>query len=336
MPKFSIAIPAHNRREFLAQAVASCQLQTIEDFEVVVSDDCSTDDLGAVVRGFGDTRVRHDRSPERLGAAKNHQRAVELAKGQYVITLNSDDLLLPECLEVAGSCLDRNAERGAVFFSPTYLNDGNVEGFNPVPRVLCADAEALAANPWLEKYHGTAPSCCLFRKIAFERIAGYRTFLRFAYDWDFFMRMMRFGGGVLFLPEILVVYRRHEEQMVQQHSIDALKDVLDLWVLPEYRLWPAHEIATIALNEARSHSKTGQSPWLVIKAIADSGSTWRTAGGLPRAICAKLFRLRNASEDALSSNCQSPNNVEARIKAAKELVCAVATKVIGPSQGLIN
>ena len=99
--KFTIAIPVYNRPEYLRQAIRSCLAQTVPDFEIVVSDDCSPDDLGSVVSSFGDSRISYHRSMERLGAARNHQLSVSLSQGEYVVNLHSDDLLLPTYLESA-------------------------------------------------------------------------------------------------------------------------------------------------------------------------------------------------------------------------------------------
>ena len=62
MPKFSVAIPAYNRPEFLHQAIGSCLNQSLGDLEVIVSDDCSSDDLASVARSFRDDRVKYHRS----------------------------------------------------------------------------------------------------------------------------------------------------------------------------------------------------------------------------------------------------------------------------------
>src|SRR5438309_8404285 len=110
-PRFSIAIPAYNRPAYLSQAISSALAQTIDDFEVIVSDDCSIDELASVVASFHDSRLKYHRSRERLGAARNHQISVDLSQGDYVVNLHSDDLLLPTYLEVAGS--DLNACEGA-------------------------------------------------------------------------------------------------------------------------------------------------------------------------------------------------------------------------------
>src|SRR5689334_1165628 len=122
MPKFSIAIPAYNRSDYLRQAIASCLAQSISDFEIIVSDDCSSEDICAVVRSFDDPRIAYHRSEYRLGATANHQKAISLSTGTYAIALNSDDMLLPNCLEVAGGELDRRPQAAAVYFACTYLD----------------------------------------------------------------------------------------------------------------------------------------------------------------------------------------------------------------------
>jgi glycosyltransferase involved in cell wall biosynthesis len=319
-PKYSITIPAYNRPEYLEQAILWALGQTVSDFEIVVSDDCSTEDIAAMVRAFDDSRVRYYRSSERLGATKNHQRAVHLAKGQYVIALNSDDLMLPQCLQIGGRCLDQNPKAGAAYFSITYFCKGRVSGFQSIPNLLYADEKVLAAQPWLEKFHGTTPSCCLFRKEAFARINGYKTSLRFAYDWDFYMRMMRFGGGVSFLPEILGVYRRHEEQMVQQHSIDALLDILDLWNLPEYEHWRSEEIADLLITEVRTLQLQGKPTRIVFDEVRQRKLVWKIAAAIPHALWKRMTRGARKAATLIDEHYTSPKNSEAAITLANQLV----------------
>ncbi|MCX6907889.1 MAG: glycosyltransferase [Verrucomicrobia bacterium] len=319
-PKYSIAIPAYNRREYLRQAIQSVLEQTVSDWEVVVSDDCSTQDLAAVVEAFNDSRVSYHRSPDHLGATKNSQRAVNLSKGQYVITLNSDDLLLPKCLERVGACLDQNPGFGAVYCSVTYLKDGRVSGCQHVPNIQHADAEVLAAQPWLEKYVGTTPSCCAFRKEAFERISGYRTFLRFAYDWDFYMRMLRLGGGVIFLPEIIGIYRQHEEQMVLNHSMDGLRDILDLWCLPEYQHWPASFLTDNVINEVRILQLQGQSAGMVLREVLNRKLFLKLAWGLPGPVWNRLSRRFRQARTSIDENYTVPTNLDEAIATANRLL----------------
>jgi hypothetical protein len=215
--------------------------------------------------------------------------------------------------------LDKNPGFGAVYFSLTYLSNERVDGFQAIPNITHADAVVLAAHPWLGEYVGTTPSCCLFRRMAFERIAGYRTSLRFAYDWDFYMRMMRLGGGVMFLPEILGVYRRHEEQMVVQETMDGLRDVLDLWRLPEYQHWPAAFLADTVINQVRTLQLRGQPAGIVLHELLDRKMFWKLAWGLPEAVWDRLIRRFRPTRTRFDENYIVPSNLEEAIATANRL-----------------
>jgi glycosyltransferase involved in cell wall biosynthesis len=318
-PKFTIAIPVYNRLDYLEKAIRSSLAQTTGDFEVIVSDDCSTDDLRSVAYSFGDSRIKYYRSRDRLGPAKNHQLSVGLSQGGYIINLHSDDLLLPTCLEVAGRELDHCAGAAAVYFSMAYLIDSKIVGCQTVPKLRFANRRVYQQNRWLEKFHYVAPSCCMFRKAAFDEIGGYRVTLRFAYDWDLFMRFMITGGGVVFLPEVLSVYRKHEEQASQTISNQGLYDILDLWQLDEYSHWPSCEIASLVLTvliRAMRHN----GGWVdVLDQVRRSGVSSRILWGVPEAFRRRLRRRTRAKEQE-DSYYEFPANLERAFRAANVLV----------------
>ncbi len=307
VPKYGIVIPVYNRPEYLRQAITSCMKQTSNNFEIIVSDDCSPEDLRSVATSFHDPRVKYYRSESRLGAAKNHQQAVSLSLANYVIALHSDDLLLPKCLEIAGAALDHHPTASAVYFSHAYLVGSKVQGFHPVPRIRFANARTLRENPWLEKFHGTNPSCCLFRRTAFDCIGGYRTSMRFAYDWEIFMRFMTIGGGVIFQPQILCLYRKHETQAVQTSSIEGLYDVLDLWMQEDYSHWPAWEIAdSILLCCRRDKNNIHQ----IFREVTSRHLVGRILPGMPRALYEKLRRRLGRGDVKVDQNYEKPVNLE--------------------------
>jgi len=292
--KYSIAIPAYNRPEYLRQAIASCIMQTVEDFEVIVSDDCSSDDLRSVADSFHDPRVKYYRTESRLKAAKNHQHAVSRSTGTYVITLNSDDLLLPKCLEIAGTALNQYLPAAAVYFSCARLRGAEVQGFHSIPKIHFADVDTLRENPWLESFTNVNPSCCLFRRSAFDLIGGYRTNMRFAYDWEIYMRFLTAGGGVAFLPQILSIYRMHDEQMIQTSGREGLYDVLDSWQT-EYSHWSASEIADLILLSCRRDKRIYE----LFKELTNRHLVGRVISGIPGALYRKLRRRIAASPNEL-------------------------------------
>jgi glycosyltransferase involved in cell wall biosynthesis len=315
-PKFSIVIPVHNRRDYLAQALASCIGQTVTEFEVVVCDDCSSENLAEVVESCADARIRYTRNSERLGAVDNHQRAASLAQGEYVLILHSDDFLLPHCLQTAGEALDANAAASAVYYSMTYLIGSEIEGFHVMPRISFADKDTLLKNQWLEKFNATAPTCCVFRRSAFNALGGYRTSLRFIYDYDLYMRFLT-AGGVIFLPQILCVYRKHGEQMTWTSNLDGLTDLLDLWCWKEYSHWPASDVAEIVLTQLGRLARTRHSFLPVLAIVRQRGLTWRLLRGMPKALQTKLRRRAFPDSVKHDSNYQPPIDPEQALQTAR-------------------
>ncbi len=101
-PTFTLFIPCYNRGHTLRRALASVAEQTVADHEILVVDDGSEDDTEAVVRAWEEetgTPVRYYRQANG-GKHRAHNTAVGLARGALMMTLDSDDRLKPDCLEV--------------------------------------------------------------------------------------------------------------------------------------------------------------------------------------------------------------------------------------------
>jgi glycosyltransferase involved in cell wall biosynthesis len=99
MPKVSVVIPTYNRAHLLPLAIGSVQSQTLGDTEIIVVDDGSTDDTEAIVTSTPDRRIRYVRSSTNQGSGAARNRGVEVAQGEYIAFLDSDDEWLPAKLE---------------------------------------------------------------------------------------------------------------------------------------------------------------------------------------------------------------------------------------------
>lgn len=93
-PFFSIVIPTYNRAEDLQFALFCIFRQNFNDFEVVISDNCSTDKTEEVIGNLKDKRIRYYRTKKTLGNALNMKRAIEQAKGEYIFLHSDDDFFL--------------------------------------------------------------------------------------------------------------------------------------------------------------------------------------------------------------------------------------------------
>lgn len=97
---FSITIPAYKGR-FLRETIESCLNQSYINFEIVVVDDASPEDLYSIVDSFNDKRIRYYRNTENCGAINvvdNWNKCLEYSHGDYVICMGDDDCLTPHCL----------------------------------------------------------------------------------------------------------------------------------------------------------------------------------------------------------------------------------------------
>ena len=96
----SIVMPSYNTAKYIAETVQSVLAQTYQNWELIIVDDCSTDDTDEVVKPFlSDSRIRYLKNEKNSGAAVSRNRALREAKGKWIAFLDSDDLWLPEKLE---------------------------------------------------------------------------------------------------------------------------------------------------------------------------------------------------------------------------------------------
>lgn len=105
----SIIMPSYNTARFISEAIESVLAQTCSNWELLIVDDCSTDDTDAVVCPYlADERIRYIKNDSNSGAAVSRNRALREAKGKWVAFLDSDDLWLPEKLEKQISFMEKN------------------------------------------------------------------------------------------------------------------------------------------------------------------------------------------------------------------------------------
>ena len=107
-PKVSVCIPVYNRPDYVAEGIESILCQTFTDFEIVITDNCSTDNTPEVIKSYAakDSRVKYYRNEYDMGIASNINRAILLSGGKYIKPLFSDDKLSPKCLELFVEVLD--------------------------------------------------------------------------------------------------------------------------------------------------------------------------------------------------------------------------------------
>ena len=95
----SVIMPSYNTADYIAESIKSVICQTYSDWELIIVDDCSTDDTDTVVSSFKDERIRYLKNETNSGAAVSRNRALREAKGKYIAFLDSDDIWDSQKLE---------------------------------------------------------------------------------------------------------------------------------------------------------------------------------------------------------------------------------------------
>ena len=225
-PLISVIIPAYNHERFIGAAVDSVLQQTVDDLELIVIDDGSTDKTGEIVKGYTDPRLSYF-FQENRDAYNTINRGLSLAKGQFVAILNSDDVytlnrferLLHHSREMGAECLLSDvvpiSDTGEVFQDPEF-------GWNLWHRknreyyFACGDIYAAFL-----KGNFMVTTSNLFMTAKAMRTVGDFCSLRYLHDYDYIFRMMlAFPDGVHYLgDEKLLYYRIHSGNTLGEAAI---------------------------------------------------------------------------------------------------------------------
>jgi len=110
MATVTIGLPVFNGEAFLRRAVDSILAQTYADFELLISDNCSTDGTAGICQShlLAHQRVRYLRQPENIGAAKNYNKLVALSSSKYFKWAAHDDVMAPRFLEECLRALEQD------------------------------------------------------------------------------------------------------------------------------------------------------------------------------------------------------------------------------------
>lgn len=150
----SIIMPSWNTAEYIKKSIESVINQSYENWELIIVDDCSTDNTDDVIRSFlGDTRIKFLKNEKNCGAALTRNRAIREARGEWIAFLDSDDLWKPEKLEKQ---LKFMYERKCVF---SYHNFEKIdEASNPL-NILVTGPKVVTKR---KMYNYGYPGCLTF------------------------------------------------------------------------------------------------------------------------------------------------------------------------------
>lgn len=217
-PKVSVCIPTYNYGHYISDAIDSVLGQTFNDFNLIVIDNCSSDETSLIVDEYvkRDARVRYKRNKSNVGFAKNLNRCLDYSSGKYIKIVCSDDTLEPNCLKEMVEVLESSPHISLVACARKLVD----KHLNPVGLLSYSDhfesrkglsviKECLVNGNLIGE-----PSAVLFRKKDASR--GFDLKYRQVIDLEMWFRLLE-KGDFAFIPEALCLFRQHEEQETKRN-----------------------------------------------------------------------------------------------------------------------
>lgn len=233
--KVSVVIPAYNHEQFIAPAIDSVLNQSLQDFELIIVDDGSTDNTAAVIKEYSDPRI-HYYFQENQDAFNTINRGIGLAKSEYIAILNSDDIYATDRLQ---RLVDTQEETGAqcLFTDVIPISDAGVEFTDPdfgwnvwhkKNRDFCELAGDLYTAFLKGNFMVTTSNLFMTRE-AVAKVGKFCS-LRYLHDYDFMFRMLQeFPEKVHYLrDEKLLYYRIHDGNTLGEAAIIGREQDQDL------------------------------------------------------------------------------------------------------------
>lgn len=208
-PFFSIIIPTFNRRDYLREALASVFKQQYTDYEVIVVDDGSTEDLSSVIDEYRE-RVRFIRQ-ENAGPGVARNRGAQDARGEYLAFLDNDDVWLPWTLSAYVDAIEANRRPALLAGRLLYFTDeSEMKSIVSQAPVWQAYTDFYASGR-----HGLycGSGQMVVRRDVFLDAGGFTDRRINAEDHDFVMRMGTAPGFVRITQPMMIGYRQHRGSM---------------------------------------------------------------------------------------------------------------------------
>lgn len=246
--RVTVAVPTFNRSHLVGRAVASVLAQSVEDIEIVVVDDGSTDDTPAVLARIDDQRIRIVRHERNSGISRARNTAIAAATGAWVGFLDDDNEWAPDYLERQLALASANPNVDVVYCRARRLDERTAREMLVPYRMARGEVFRDLVSGWIPLM-----SCTLFKRATLVDLGGLDEALTASEDRDLFMRL---AERTEFAATTDVLVTRHEHFGVQlSRNYGKLRrdaDVLDVkwraaiisscgWIA--YRRWRAMLVA---------------------------------------------------------------------------------------------
>ena len=210
-PKISVCIPVYNGAEFIKEAINSVLKQTYQDYELLIIDNCSTDNTIDLVNSFNNPKIRLIKNSENIGLIPNWNKALENANGKYIKILPADDFIYPDCLKLQSELLDEdtNEEICMVCGRRNIIDENGKILFNrgfTKNKILVKGTQAINKNIRSGGNIIGEGGAVMFRKSIIDKTGNFNSNIFYVLDLDLWYKILLYGNLFAF-PNIVSAFR---------------------------------------------------------------------------------------------------------------------------------
>lgn len=294
----SVIMPVYNQGNYVQEAIESILRQTFSEFEFIIINDGSTDDSDEKIMLYEDERVIYIRNKDNIGNYRSRNIGIEKAKGQYIAVMDADDIALPTRLEKQLLYLQSNEDVSAI---------GTAFMFSDTKQQWTHPTDAEVVRTTLLERNCFMHASLMVRSDVLRQLDGYNEQYEYAADYDLLCRIA-LNGKILNIPDILMIYRRHSEQIsnkyarLQKMCADQIRmnyqysfsrmynDKVDIYSISH---WGIGRIISLYIyaQYKNDHKLEEQADWLLNQFL--DRNFLRTESDLYNIGCGLLFLLQN-------------------------------------------
>ncbi len=195
----SVCINAYNSSQTIAQTLSSVLAQTYTNLQIVVVDDCSTDNTVEIVKSFDDKRIELYTLEKNGNVSIANNECLRHTKGEYIAHLDADDIWVPDKIEKQVNFLEENLQYGACFSHAGFIDEDSNEYLPdrpcPHPQELYV-IENMSQARFIRFFYDNANRLChcsmLMRRSVYQAIGEHDITIKYLHDFDYWVKMIQY------------------------------------------------------------------------------------------------------------------------------------------------
>ena len=212
----SVCINAYNSADVIAETIESVLNQTYKNLQIIVVDDCSTDNTAEVVKSFDDERIELYSLPKNGNISNANNECLHRARGEYIAHLDSDDIWVADKIEKQVKFLEENPRYGACFSHAGLIDEKSriIQPNEPCPQlydtyIVDNMSQAQFVRFFYENLNHICHCSMLMRRNVYEKLGDHDLTMKYLHDFDCWVRM-NFCCPFYIIQEKLVFCRVRE------------------------------------------------------------------------------------------------------------------------------